>query len=149
MKNRLEQLLNGQFEYDIPHMQLSGRTVRIETEAGGHAKGALLSRIRVRGRSGAFFIQIILGFFWRARSFTGMRTSSGLNLTQKDFCRGRRRRGRSSSAPGSDRMKSGSRFISRNRRYRSLTMSRNWSMPRGRISRLLPGFSLPRHTEPG
>ena len=42
MKNRLEQLLNGQFEYDIPHMQLSGRTVRIETEAGGHAKGAFV-----------------------------------------------------------------------------------------------------------
>ena len=42
MKNRLEQLLNGQFEYDLPHMQLSGRTVRIETEAGGHAKGAFI-----------------------------------------------------------------------------------------------------------
>ena len=42
MKNRLEQLLNGQFEYDLPHMQLSGRTVRIETEAGGRAKGAFL-----------------------------------------------------------------------------------------------------------
>ena len=42
MKNRLEQLLNGQFEYDLPHMQLSGRTVRIETEAGARAKGAFL-----------------------------------------------------------------------------------------------------------
>lgn len=38
MKNRLQQLLDGQFEYDTPDMQLSGRRVSLRVRAGETAK---------------------------------------------------------------------------------------------------------------
>lgn len=42
MKNRLQQLLDGQFEYDTPDMQLSGRRVSLRVRAGETAKGAFV-----------------------------------------------------------------------------------------------------------
>ena len=61
MRRRLEQLLNGRFEYEVPHLLLSETEVALTLDEGQNFRGEL----NIGAEDGRRVKQIIRESFWR------------------------------------------------------------------------------------
>ena len=61
LKRKIEQLLNGKFEYSAPPLVILPEEVTVKVEPGEVMRGTLWIEARTGKRSGAFFIRLIRG----------------------------------------------------------------------------------------
>ena len=68
MKRRMEQLLNGRFEYEVPKLVLSDTNITVRTKAGENYRGELFvgaeDNRRIKG-----MVMSSSGHLWQKRSF--------------------------------------------------------------------------------
>lgn len=71
MDNRLDRLLNGQFDHNTSHMLLSGRRISLQAKAGENAKGAFLITHPEEGRIRGFLSTADPRILLPVREFNG------------------------------------------------------------------------------